>query len=177
MIRKAIGYIFYYYFAINLPNTENRLFGKQSTKFRSLLFRMITDNPDKEINIQRKAVFAPSVKLGKYSSIGINCSVGSETVIGDSVMMGPDVYIFTVNHKTSNTLIPMREQGNTAVKGVTIGNDVWIGARSIILPGITIGDGAIIGAGAVVTKDVPPYTIVGGNPAKILKNRKDANIH
>lgn len=172
MIKKVIGYTLYYYFAINLPNTDNRLFGKQSTKFRSLLFRMITGNSTKEIGIQRKAVFASNVKLGKYSSIGINCSIGSETVIGDYVMMGPDVYIFTVNHETSDTLIPMKKQGNTTVRGVTIGNDVWIGARSIILPGIKIGDGAIIGAGSVVTKDVPPYAVVGGNPAKILKYRK-----
>ena len=55
---------------------------------------------------------------------------------------------------------------------VTIGNDVWIGMRSIIMPGVTIGNGAVIGAGAVVTKDVPDYAIVGGVPAKVIKYRK-----
>lgn len=57
-----------------------------------------------------------------------------------------------------------------------IGNDVWIGARMIILPGVTIGTGAIIGAAAVVTKDVPDYAIVGGNPAKIIKFRNNQNL-
>lgn len=55
---------------------------------------------------------------------------------------------------------------------VTIGNDVWIGMRSIIMPGVNIGDGSVIGAGAVVTKDVPAYAIVGGVPAKVIKYRK-----
>ncbi len=58
---------------------------------------------------------------------------------------------------------------------VVIGNDVWIGANAIILPGVNIGDGAVIGAGTVVTKDVPPYAIVGGNPARVIKYRFDEN--
>ena len=67
---------------------------------------------------------------------------------------------------------PMRLQGPQPVKPVTIGNDVWIGSRVTILPGVTIGNGVVIGASAVVTKDVPDNAVVGGNPAKILKNSK-----
>ena len=70
------------------------------------------------------------------------------------------------------TDIPMRGQGSTPARKVTVSSDVWIGARVIILPGVTIGQGAIIAAGAVVTKDVPPFSVVGGVPARVIKFRK-----
>ena len=86
-------------------------------------------------------------------------------------MMGPDVTILTNTHNITRTDIPMGQQGSR-VAGVTIGNDVWIGMRSIIMPGVKIGNGVVIGAGAVVTKDVPNYAIVGGVPAKVIRYRK-----
>ena len=91
--------------------------------------------------------------------------------IGDNVMMGPDVVILTHTHNIDTPTLPMIEQG-MRTDPVTIGNDVWIGMRSIIMPGVNIGDGSVIGAGAVVTKDVPAYAIVGGVPAKVIKYRK-----
>ena len=87
-------------------------------------------------------------------------------------MMGPDVVILTHTHKIADITIPMGLQGSE-VKPVTIGNDVWIGMRSIIMPGVTIGNGVVIGAGAVVTKDVPDYAVVGGVPAKIIRLRNE----
>ncbi len=87
-------------------------------------------------------------------------------------MMGPDVVILTQNHKFDRLDIPMLDQGFKDEQPVTICDDVWIGARVIILPGVTVGKGAIIAAGAVVTKDVPEYAIVGGNPARVIKMRK-----
>ena len=86
--------------------------------------------------------------------------------------MGPDVVILTSNHKADRIDIPIGAQGMTGKRKVTIGNDVWIGQRVMIMPGVTIGDGCIIAAGAVVTKDVAPYSIVGGVPARVLKMRK-----
>ena len=86
-------------------------------------------------------------------------------------MMGPECIIYTVNHKFSDTAVPMNQQGFSEAKEVVIGDDVWIGGRVIILPGVKIGSGAVIGAGAVVTKDVPDRAVVGGNPAKIIKYR------
>ena len=86
--------------------------------------------------------------------------------------MGPDVVILTHTHKISDIAIPMEQQG-MEIRPVTIGNDVWIGMRSIIMPGVTIGSGVIIGAGAVVTKDVPDYAVVGGVPAKIIRFRNE----
>lgn len=101
----------------------------------------------------------------------MNCLVHGPLVIGNNVMMGPDVVILTHSHNIDRVDVPMGQQGSW-VRKVTIGNDVWIGMRSIIMPGITIGDGAIIGAGAVVTKDVPDYAVVGGVPARIIRFRK-----
>ena len=88
-------------------------------------------------------------------------------------MMGPEVIMYNRNHKFSDLNIPMLKQGFQDVEPITIGNDVWIGVRAIILPGVEIGEGSIIGAGAVISKSVPPYSIVVGNPGKIVRNRKD----
>lgn len=96
---------------------------------------------------------------------------GGECIIGKNVMMAPEVIILTLNHKYIDMNCPIIMQGSYASK-VVIEDDVWIGIRAIILPGIKIGRGAVIGAGAVVTKDVPPYTVVGGVPAKIIKRRE-----
>lgn len=86
--------------------------------------------------------------------------------------MGPEVTILSQNHAFSDTTKPIIEQGSDPKKPVIIGDDVWIGTRVIILPGVTVGSHAIIASGAVVTKNVPEWAIVGGNPAKILKMRK-----
>ena len=101
----------------------------------------------------------------------MDCSVHGPLIIGNDVMMGPEVVILTYSHKFDRLDIPMNDQGSY-VDPVMIGNDVWIGTRSIILPGVKIGNGVLIGAGAVVTKDVPDYAIVGGVPAKIIRYRK-----
>lgn len=94
--------------------------------------------------------------------------------IGKNVLIGPYVIIYTTNHIYSDISIPINEQGQTE-EAVIIEDDVWIGAKAIILPGVNIGKGSIVAAGAVVTKDVPPYSIVGGIPAKIIRNRKVDN--
>ena len=115
------------------------------------------------------------ISIGNNSGIGINAFIQGPSSIGDYVLMGPDVQIYTRNHKYDRVDIPMYNQGESEIKKVNIGNDVWIGSRAIILPGVTIGDGAIIGAGSIVTKNVEPYAIVGGNPAKVIKYRNKVN--
>lgn len=96
-------------------------------------------------------------------------SVGGVT-IGDRTLVGFGTKIFSRNHVVPPQRGPIFASGHTN-RPVIIGKDVWLGANVIVLPGRTIGDGAVVGAGSVITKDVPPYTVVGGNPAIILKVR------
>lgn len=110
------------------------------------------------------------VEIGNNSGIGPNALLGA-VKIGDNVMMGPDVIILSNNKVFDSQIVPMCLQGRTEDNPVVIGDDVWIGARAIILPGVHVGKGAIVGAGAVVSKDVPEYAIVAGNPARIVKQR------
>lgn len=123
------------------------------------------------MNFEKNAYFTPLLSIGDNSGIGVNCEVNGKVSIGNDVMMGPEVVIYTSGHNHERTDIPMRLQGSSESYPVTIGNDVWIGRRTIIMPGVNIGDGCIIGAGAVVTKDVPPFSVAGGVPAKVIKSR------
>lgn len=115
-----------------------------------------------------------NIYLGKNSHINQYCCIwaskNSKIVLGDNLLMGPGVKIFSSNH-SSKIGIPMNIQPYRE-KDIIIGNDVWLGANSVIVAGVKIGDGAIIAAGSVVTKNVDKYTIVGGVPAKILKKRE-----
>ena len=112
------------------------------------------------------------LSIGNNSGVGINANIQGDITIGDNVMMGPEVAIYTVNHCTERIDIPMNVQGITPEKPVVIGNDVWIGTRVIILGGVKVGTGSIIAAGSVVTKSIPAYTIVAGVPAKVVRVRK-----
>lgn len=102
--------------------------------------------------------------------VGLNAYIRGPLKIGSNVLMGPECVILTTNHNFNRRNVPIRLQGSTT-KPIIIGNDVWIGQRVMIMPGVEIGDGAIIAAGAVVSKNVAPYTIVGGIPAKLIKQR------
>ncbi|WP_282340569.1 MULTISPECIES: sugar O-acetyltransferase [Pseudomonas] len=86
--------------------------------------------------------------------------------IGDDCLIGPGVHIYTSTHP-----LDMGERVSTleSARPVSIGNGVWIGGRAVINPGVSIGDGAIIASGAVVTRDVPTFTLVGGNPARLIR--------
>ena len=125
------------------------------------------------VNIEHGAEFDGRLVIGDNSSLGIHAEALGPIHIGDNVMMGPECVILTQNHSHASTDIPMIQQGFESPRSVVIGNDVWIGRRVTILPGVTVGSGSIIAAGAVVTKDVEPYTIVGGVPAKTIKCRKN----
>ncbi|GAB4559929.1 MAG: DapH/DapD/GlmU-related protein [Anaerolineae bacterium] len=110
------------------------------------------------------------IRIGRDSLIGeFNVLRGQGGItIGDRVYTAPLVQILAVNHVYDDPTRPIVEQGITA-EGIHIEDDVWIGAGAVITDGVTIGKGAVIAAGAVVTKDVPPHTIVGGVPAKPIR--------
>lgn len=153
-----------------LPVSDAR-FSFGAKRIRAFLARGILTSSGENINIEKGAIFDRTVEIGNNSGIGINCKLYGKVIIGDNVMMGPEVYIYTSNHKFQDLNLPMSQQGHEIERPVIIGNDVWIGSRVTILPGISIGDGVIIGTGAVVTKNVENYYVIGGNPAKIIKSR------
>jgi acetyltransferase-like isoleucine patch superfamily enzyme len=116
-----------------------------------------------------------NIFLGRNSRINQYCCVwaseNSKIIFGDNVAMGPGVKIFSSNYQTTDINVPIILQPFVE-KDIIIGNDVWLGANSVIVAGVKIGDGAIIAAGSVVTKDIPEYVIAGGIPAKPIKSRK-----
>ncbi len=123
------------------------------------------------MNIERGANLGwGDIEIGNNSGLGINCII-SNAKIGNDVMMGPNVLYIPSSHRFDRNDIPMIEQGFDQVKRLVIEDDVWIGANVIFLPGIVVGKGAIIGAGSVVTRNVPEYAIVAGNPARIIRSR------
>lgn len=169
-IKIAFGKCFYVVFAKHLP-VSYQPFGKAAKFLRSLCGKLILRECGKHVNIERGAVFSSCVSLGDNSGIGIHASLTGSVIIGKNVMMGPYCTMYSRNHAFDQCDIPMCEQGFQPEEPIAIGDDVWIGGHVIILPGVHIGQGAVIGAGAVVTKDIPDYAIVGGNPAKIIRFR------
>jgi maltose O-acetyltransferase len=125
------------------------------------------------VNVERGAdfIWGRTVSIGDRSGIGIDAFIRADLEIGRDVMMGPRVMIFGRDHNIASTDIPMYEQGSQPYRPVVIEDDVWIGGGAIILAGVRIGTGSVVGAGAVVTKDVAPFTIVGGNPARVIRRR------
>ena len=171
-VGKKILFVMYKISASWLPISQRSGFAKA---FRGFWGRRILKETGTNINIERNAIFDPEVSVGNNSGIGIKCELYGPVSIGDNVMMGPEVIIYTSGHRHDRTDITMIEQGSTDPEPVKIGNDVWIGRRAMIMPGVTIGNGCVIGAGAVVTKDVPDYAVVGGVPAKVIKFRKNTD--
>ena len=169
---RAFAILTYDLIAVHLPASHQRWsFGAK--RLRAFCARHMLTSCGENVNVERHARFGRGVTLGDRSGIGINASIGEQTHIGSDVMMGPDCVIYTRNHRFDRLDIPMREQGYGPVEPVEIGDDCWIGGRVTILPGVHVGNGAVIAAGAVVTKDVPPYAVVGGVPARVIYNRKD----
>mgnify|MGYP000969855493 FL=1 len=114
---------------------------------------------DEEIIIGSNTHFAPYCVLYGPLSVGNNCAIAAHVVLA------------SIGHSYVDIDIPIVEQP-TSQKKIIIEDDVWIGANAVITPGVTIGKGSIIGAGSVVTKNVEPYSVMGGVPAKLIKRRK-----
>jgi len=143
------------------------------SKLNRVLVKHLFKNCGENVNVRPYVYFSTGshISIGNNSMIGERSIVGSgaEVHIGNDVLMGPEVLIYTSNHEIKMG-VAIRVQA-FVFKDVHIGNDVWIGARCIILPGVRIGDGAVIAAGAVVSKDVPENSVVGGVPAKLIRFR------
>lgn len=159
--------------------TINKIPSKNSSKgiinrLRVVILKKLFGRIGNNVNIMHDIEFGSgnNIFIGDNSGIGARCQLndGDNIKIGKNVLMGPEVVFYTTNHKTAKDELIIEQEFEFGE--IKVGDDVWIGARVIILPGVTIGEGAVIGAGAVVTKDVEPYEIVGGVPAKKIGERK-----
>ena len=137
---------------------------------RSFLVKKYLKSCGVNPRVKKGAEMSPNAMLGDFSELGTRCMIQANVHIGSNVIMGPDVKIYSRNHNFDSMEIPIQRQGKKYYHTV-IGNDVWIGANVIITAGCSVGNHVVIAAGAVVTKDVPDYAIVGGVPAKVLRIR------
>lgn len=153
---KRIWRILYCLTAKWLPVSYRMRAAKQ---IRGWFARKIMKNAGANINIERGASFTEGVSLGNNSGLGINCHIQEGNVsIGNNVLMGSDVLIYTTNHETARIDIPICLQGNTKPQDVVIEDDVWIGARVIILPGVTVKRGSVVGG--VLSLQKPSLSIL-----------------
>ena len=171
---KKIYLLLYYAFAQYLPKST-RPMGKISMLFRRFLCKHIFATCGEKLVVENNAYFGngKDFRIGNEGALGTNFkSLNRIVTIGNYLMMAEDVLLLGGGHKYDRLDIPMGHQPSEPKTPLFIEDDVWIGARAIILPGCKhIGKGVIIGAGSVVTKDIPDYAIVGGNPARVIKFR------
>lgn len=173
-IGRFWGYLIFACIASRLPRTDYPWLGAIARHLRYLAARLVLQECGREVNIEHGVRLGRrvAIKIGDRSGLGINLSIGRPLVVGRDVMMGRNIRLVIRNHCFSRTDIPMRLQGFTSPTCLRICDDVWIGDQVIILPRVErIGKGAILGAGAVITKNVPDYAIMGGNPARVLRMR------
>ncbi|MEI6437735.1 MAG: acyltransferase [Candidatus Omnitrophota bacterium] len=162
LVEVYIGFLFRY-----LPGVEG-LF------LRALLSRMLFVSCGKSLLIYPDVymVFCHKISAGDRVSINAGTHIDAQggLKLGSCVMIGPNCVLVSAGHGHQRTDIPMVEQP-FELREIVIEDDVWIGANVVVLPGVRIGRGSIIAAGAVVVKDVAPYGVYGGIPAKLLKDR------
>jgi acetyltransferase-like isoleucine patch superfamily enzyme len=108
------------------------------------------------------------VLIGNHTRIGLHNTIIGPVRIGNNVNLAQGITVTALNHNFDDTNKRIDEQG-VSTNAVTIEDDVWIGANAVVLPGVTIGTHCVVAAGAVVTKDVPPHSLVAGVPAKVIK--------
>jgi maltose O-acetyltransferase len=158
----------------HFPSSSFPVVGKLSKKLRYICCNQIFKSCGKNVNIERGASFGTGfdIEIGDNSGLGRHCHVPPNIIIGKDVMMAPNVFVFHLNHAFTSTEIPMREQGITSKGAVVIGDDVWIGRSVFIMSGRIIGNGSVIAAGTVLSKDFPEFSIIGGNPSKLIRCRK-----
>ncbi len=163
------------------------IFSYKKLFYKDISFLSYWDKDSTFTNVSKLGPFVRLLKsnIGKYTRVSKGCSllyttVGNFSSFADNVQFGAGRHPIT--HGSTSQLFynrnslfnkwvkPIKYEQNRPIK---VGNDVWIGSKSLIMGGVTIGDGAVVGSRSLVTKNVPPYAIVGGVPAKIIKYRFD----
>ena len=143
---------------------------EEHKKERQRLIRKLLKNKGKNLWIEPPFYcdYGYNIYTGSGVFMNFNCCIIDvmKVSIGDQVLIGPNVQIYTANHPID---VKTRNRWLEYAQPVTIGNNVWVGGAAVICPGVTIGEGAVIAAGAVVSKSIPCNVVVAGNPAKIIK--------
>ena len=166
---KKILYFIYLVFFRNTPENY-RPYALFFPWMRSFLVKNYLKKCGTKPLVKNRAEISLYATVGNFTEIGTRAMIQSNVHLGDYVIMGPDVKIYSRNHKYDSLEVPIANQGKNYYE-TFIGNDVWIGANVVITAGCKVGNHTVIAAGAVVTKDIPDYAVVGGVPAKILKYR------
>lgn len=175
LLLKLPFIILYYGFLRYLPSGLSPFVGRYCRFLRYHCCKHIFKKCGKNVNVERMAFFSSgqNIVIGDNSGIGINCNVPSNIIIGKDVMMGPNVYILLHNHNIDRVDIPMIEQGLNESKQTIIEDDVWIGRQVLFTPGRIVKKGTVIAGGTVLCKDFDAYSIVGGNPSKLIRKRDE----
>lgn len=172
-------------------NPDDKLLIQKRKKVKKIL-KIFNDSLEKEKNKRAKSLIKMFKNIGEkvhieppfYCDYGKNISVGhnfyantncvmldvNEIKIGNNCFVGPGVHFYTVNHPINPV---ERNTGREYAKSIKIGENVWIGGRSVINPGIEIGDNVVVASGSIITKNIPDSVMVAGNPAKIIKHKID----
>lgn len=155
-----------------MGGAKKRIINKlKQFKRRYYIWRLGLKHVDKTFLANKGASISKDFRAGSYSYVGGHSTICPKVTIGNFTMLAHDVMILGGDHNYKVAGIPTVFAGRDEIRPTNIGDDVWVGAGSIIMAGVTIGDGAIIAAGSVVTKDVEPFCIYGGTPAKKIKDR------
>lgn len=167
----ALKLFFYYAVIQHLPHS--RYFGgfnRIRLFYACKILRVMTGGENSYLENKVYLGNARNVSIGKHCQINEHVFIQGAK-IGNYVMIAPNVSLLANTHIHDKTDIPMVLQGEIKGEDVTVEDDVWLGRNVIVMPGIKIGKGSIVAAGAVVTKNVEPFSIVGGVPAKLIKKR------
>jgi maltose O-acetyltransferase len=179
-VSRQLGFLIcnalYYGFARHLPYSV-RPYACGARRIRYEICRHMFGRCGRDVNVEHGALInsGRDIQIGDRSGIGLDAFISGPLIVGRDVIMGPNCTFLSINRDTARLDVPMIEQGFQPSQPPVIEDDVWLGANVTVLPGRRIGRGSIVAAGAIVSKDVPPYSVVAGNPAQLIKRRSDAN--
>lgn len=154
-----------------IRNNQRLYFAARSVRMAWLRRRYRLRSVDRTFYLGGPGAISPDLVAGPYAYVGPGCRICPRVVLGAYVMFGPEVAIMGADHRFDLPGVPTIFAGRPEPVTTRIEDDAWVGLRAILLAGVTVGRGAIVAAGAVVTRDVPPYTIVGGVPARPIGER------
>ena len=160
---------------VRATDAYNRSYGRPAEE-REALLRRIVGSMGREVSLEPtfRCEFGRNIHLGSHFFANFDCVMldGAPISIGDNVLLGPKVGLYTSNH----ALDPReRADGACRARPITIGDDVWIGGNVTVLPGVAIGSGSVVGGGSVVTRSIPPGVIAAGNPARVIRDVSEAD--